>query len=116
MDSPEAANPDSAARVPIIQVAMNNGMWWDIPREMSQGLYDKYMNNEDAGYTWDWGDTRPGSWRPDDEETSINRYVIDFVAMEQRNIDNGRKRSVRVTWVRPTDVTPRWTGQLPPRD
>ena len=46
---------------------------------------------KNAGYTWDWGDSRKGSWQPDDEPTSINRYVIDFGAMEQTNIDNNRK-------------------------
>ena len=78
--------------IPIFEVAFRNGMWWSIPAPISTALYEKYTNNEDAGYTWDWGDTRSGSWRPDGEETSINRYVIDFRAWEQRNIDNNRKR------------------------
>ena len=45
----------SEAMVPIFQVAFRNGMWWSIPADMSQQLYQKYMNNEDAVYTWDWG-------------------------------------------------------------
>ena len=91
-------------------------MWWAIPVEMSQQLYEKYMNGEDAGYTWDWGTTRSGSWHPsEDETTSINRYIIDFARMEQRNIDNDRRRSVRVVWVNMTDVMPRWTGKIPKR-
>jgi len=88
-------------------------MWWSIPAEMSQQIYDKYTNQEDAGYTWDWGDARAGSWQPDGEETSINRYMIDFEAWEQRNLDNDRRRSVRLVWVTAGMVDPKWTGQQP---
>ena len=42
------------ARIPIIQVAFKNGVWWSIPREMSAALYAKCEAGEDAGYTWDW--------------------------------------------------------------
>ena len=79
---------------------------------MSQALYEKYTNNEDAGYTWDWGDTRTGSFVLDGEETSINRYVIDFLAWEQRNIDNDRRRSVRLVWMSAESVIPKCTGEI----
>ena len=84
-----------------------------MPASMSAALYEKYTNNEDAGCTWDWGDARNGSWALDEEETSINRYVIDFRAWEQRNIDNNRRRSVRLVWVAAESVNPKWTGALP---
>ena len=100
-------------QIPIFEVAFGHGMWWSIPAEMSQQIYHKYTNNEDAVYTWDWGDARAGSWQPDGEETSINRYMIDFQAWEQRNIDNGRRRSVRLVWVTAVSVDPKWTGQKP---
>ena len=45
---------------------------------MSAELYAKIEAGQDAVYTWDWGDSRKGSWKPDDEETSINRYMIDL--------------------------------------
>ena len=100
--------------VPIIEVAFNNGKWWSIPQEMSAQLYEKHEQGQDAGYTWDWGEGgRVGSWRPEGEDTSINRYIIDFVSCIQTNIDNGRKRSIRVVWVRPQDVVAEFTGQLP---
>ena len=99
--------------IPIFEVAFRNDMWWSIPASMSAALYEKYTNNEDPGYTWDWGDARIGSWAPDEEETSINRYVIDFRAWEQRNIDNNRRRSVRLVWVAAESVNPKWTGALP---
>ena len=84
-----------------------------MPQQLSAALYAKCEAGEDAGYTWDWGDSRPGSWKPDGEKTSINRYVIDFVHKRQRNIDNGRMRSIRVVWILEEDETPHWSGQLP---
>ena len=103
----------SEPRIPIFEVAFRHGMWWSIPAEMSQQIYHKYTNQEDAVYTWDWGDARAGSWQPDGEETSINRYMIDFQAWEQRNLDNDRRRSVRLVWVTAGMVDPKWTGQQP---
>jgi hypothetical protein len=101
--------------VPLVEIAFGHGTWWSIPQEMSAQLSEKYVNGQDAGYTWDWGEGgRSGSWTPDGEQTSINRYVIDFVNLVQRNLDNQRKRSIRVIWVRPQDVEARFTGQLPP--
>ena len=59
--------------VPIFEVAFKKGMWWSIPADMSQRMYENFKNNEDAGYTWDWGNPRYGSWAPEGEQTSINR-------------------------------------------
>ena len=99
--------------VPIVEVAFGHGKWWSIPEEMSRQLYEKYVSQEDAVYTWDWGEGgRVGSWAPDGEETHINRYSIDFVNFVQTNIDNQRKRSVRIVRVRPQDVQARFTGQI----
>ena len=100
-------------KVPIIEVAFKNDMWWSIPQEMSQGLYEKHLQGENAGYTWDWGETRAGSWVNDNQDTSLNRYVIDFDAMVQKYIDNGRLRTIRIAWLDPAGVAPRWTGQIP---
>ena len=111
--APSAAT-EHAEKVPVIEIAFKNGMWWALPQEMSQALYDKYLANEtDIGYTWDWGDSRSGSWKHDDEETSINRYLIDFEAGLQRNIDNNRHRTMRVVWVNQSSTTARWTGEIP---
>ena len=87
--------------VPIFEVAFKNGMWWSIPADTSQRLYEHYKNNEDAVYTWDCGNSRYGSWAPAGEVTSINRYLIDFITWEQRNLNNDRRRSVRLVWVPP---------------
>ena len=110
-DFENAAQP---GKVPIIEVAFNNDMWWSIPQVMSQGLYEKYSHGEqDIGYTWDWGERRTGSYVHDGQDTSINRYILDFDAREQRNLDNGRRRTIRVVWVNHADVAPCWTGQIP---
>ncbi len=88
---------------PTYYVAFPQDKWWAIPREMSlqlQGHRD--AGSEQAGCTWDWGDTRSGSWRPDGEVTRINRYLIDFRTMTQRNLDNNRKRTVQLAWKLPS--------------
>ena len=48
-----------------------------------------HLNGEDVVYTWDWGASRPGSFAPAGEQTSINRYMIDFQTWEHVNIDKG---------------------------
>ena len=107
--------PVSAAQsdIPIIEVSFGNGMWWSLPSEMSAQLYEKFTSGENAGYTWDWGGAREGSWRPDGECTSINRYIIDFKTMTQTNIDNKRKRSVRIVWTTTAATQPQWSGEIP---
>ena len=111
LDSDNGAQP---GKVPIIEVAFNNDMWWSIPQVMAQGLYEKYLHGEqDIGYTWDWVERRTGSWVHEDQKTSINRYLINFDTRVQTNIDNGRLRTIRVAWVDHADVAPRWTGQIP---
>ena len=100
--------------VPVVEVAFRYGTWLQIPLEMSQMIYTKYLANENAGYTWDWGDTREGSWQGSDGEgSSINRYLLDFETWTQTNIDNGRKRSFRIVWVLPESIEAVHTGELP---
>ena len=100
--------------IPVIEIAFRNDMWWSLPVNMSQQLYDRFQPNEtDIGYTWDWGNTRAGSWAPDGQETSINRYLPDFETMQQRNLDNNKRESFRIAWMRPEPAVPaRWTGEI----
>ena len=108
------AATEHVGKVPIIEVAFQHGMWWALPQDLSQQLYEKYQAREvDIVYTWDWGDSRIGSWKPDGEETNINRYLLDFEEGIQRNIDNNRQRTMRIVWVDPSSTTARWTGQIP---
>ena len=48
---------------------------------------------------WDWMETRTGSFQLDGENTSLSRYIIDFQAMLQHNIDNNRTRRVKVVGI-----------------
>ena len=98
---------------PIVEVAFKHGSWWSIPQDVSARLLQSYRLGEAVEYTWDWGEGgRVGSYAPNGEETQINRYSIDFANCVQTNVDNQRKRSVRVIWIRPQEVVPQWTGQL----
>ena len=109
----ESAAFMAGAYKPIIEVAFRKDMWWSIPASMSQQLYDKHRAGEESiGYTWDWGGARRGAWSPDGEETSINRYLLDFRSMVQKNIDNHRVRSFRITWVLPEQIEAVWTGEI----
>ena len=109
-----SGGPTPDMTVPIIEFAFGHGKWWSIPQEMSAQLYEQHLNDQDAGYTWDWGEGgRDGSWAPDGETTTINRYVIDFINGVQTNVDNQRRRSIRIIWVRPQDAEARFTGDLP---
>ena len=101
----EHSEEDGPPRIPIIEVAFGKGMWWSIPQEMSAELYARCEDGQDAVYTWDWGDSRKGSYKPEGEETSINRYQIDFVRKQQRNLDNGRMRTTRGIWILEEDAT-----------
>ena len=114
MDAITVFAAESEEKVPIIEVAFQHGMWWALPQDVSRALYDKHRAGEDnIVYTYDWGTQRSGSRKLDDAETSINRYLLDFEAGVQRNIDYNRHRTMRIVWVDPSTTTPRWTGQIP---
>ena len=89
LDADSAVPP---VQVPIIEVAYDNGMWFSLPPEVSSAV----LYGQQSKYTWD-----------------KRSYKIDFDVMEQTNTANGRRRSVRIIWVDPSNVTPDWTGQLP---
>lgn len=83
-----------------IHVEFNNGMWWAMPHDLSDPILNEWMKGaQQVSFVWDWGETRKGSYRPDGAETSHNRYIIDFDSMEQRNLDNDRRRTVKVVAV-----------------
>ena len=107
---------DEEHSVPIIEVAYTHDKWWSLPSNISAELYTLKVNNQDAGYTWDWGEGgRIGAWRPNGEQTHINRYTIDFLNNVQTNVDNGCRRSIRIIWVRPQDLVAQFTGEGPIR-
>ena len=109
----EQAEESAPRSIPIIEVAFNNGMWWSMPKKLSAWLHEQFEAGNDAIYTWNFGGKRKGGLKIDGEDTSINRYKVDFVNMHQTQIDNGRMRTIRVIWVYEEDTEPQWTGQIP---
>ena len=99
--------------VPIFEVAFKHGQWWALPQELSALIYEQMRAGDNAVYTWDWGPHgRAGTFTLNGERTSVNRYMIDFVAWVQSNLDTQSRRSIRLIWVRPQDVEPAFTGQV----
>ena len=83
-----------------IHVEYPRGMWWAMPHELSDPIVNAWTHGAQlASYVWAWGNTRTGSYRPNDADTTFNRYTIDFGTMLQRNSDNGRARKVKVVCV-----------------
>ena len=80
-----------------IQVDFKNGMWWEMPPELSQTLLRAYHSgHSQVSFVWNWGGTRPGSHRINGQPTDYNRYVINFETMMQVNTDNNRTRKVQI--------------------
>ena len=104
---------DSAGQlVPIIEIALKQNVWWSMPAEMSAQIYQMNLNGEDVVYTLDCGASRPGSFTPEGEQTSINRYRIDFQKWQQINIDNGRRRSVLRVFLHGGKANAEWNCQI----
>ena len=83
-----------------IQVSFNNDMWWAMPQELSDSILEQWTHGaQQVAFIWDWKTTRLGSYQPGGAQTSINRYIIDFDTMYQRNLDNNRMRKVKVVCV-----------------
>ena len=99
---------NSSANVPIFEVAFKSDMWWTIPATTSKQIYEQYVNNQNAGYEWDWGMEAPHG-----EETGINHYIIDFKTWVQKDLDSNRLRPVRLLWVAPERVAPTVSGVIP---
>lgn len=101
-----ARPPDAIVLVPHgtlkweIRVSFNNDMWWAMPHELSDPILQEWQQGaQQVSFIWDWKNARKGSYQPDGAETSINRYIIDFDTMQQRNTDNNRIRKVQVVGV-----------------
>ena len=83
-----------------IQVEFKNNMWWAMPEDLSNSILEESRNgSQQVSFIWDWHNSRRGSYQINGQETTINRYVIDFTTMRQRNIDNDRTRRVKVVFI-----------------
>ena len=80
-----------------IFVEYQNDKWWRMPDDLSGPIVEKWREGYARGsYVWPWHGTREGSYRPEGQPSDINRYVIDFTTMQQRNSDNDRTRNVLI--------------------
>ena len=96
---PDLAMDSGMAKLEI-HVSFNNDMWWAMPHELSDPILQQWTHGaQQVSFIWDWKAARKGSYQPDGAETSINRYIIDFDTMYQRNTDNDRMRQVKVVSV-----------------
>ena len=83
-----------------IQVSHNNDMWWAMPQELSDSILDSWTGGaQQVVFIWNWKTTRRKSYQPGGAQTSINRYIIDFDTMYQRNMENNRMRKVKIVCV-----------------
>ena len=71
-----------------LHVEDSNGMWWEIPRELSLRLLDSWRSetNLKVVYLWDW-------------EGAPACYMIDFVTMRQRKIQGNREYRIKIVEV-----------------
>ena len=91
-------------QMPIVVAAFRNQMWWAMPEDLSAEIYEKYlMGWQEVSFVWSWSNGRQGTWTNNGEATNLNRYVIDFNQMVQKNSDSGGQRSIRIVWPAPTD-------------
>ena len=74
-----------------LHVEDSNGMWWEIPRELSLRLLDIWRSetNLKVVYLWDW-------------EGAPACYMIDFVTMRQRKIQDNREYRIKIVEVMAT--------------
>ena len=85
-----------------IQVEFNGGMWWTMPQWLSDPILREWQKGfTQVGFIWDWKDARNGSYKPNGQTTSINRYIINFDTMYQKNTDKPDKgdRKVKIVSV-----------------
>ena len=94
---------DSVATSPAqleIHVEFNRDMWWAMPHVLSDEILERWQSGaEQVSFIWDWGNARQGSYQPHGAATSINRYIIDFTTMRQRNKDNDCTRRIKIVSV-----------------
>jgi len=80
-----------------IQVEHGGGMWWTMPHWLSDPILQVWQQgHREVSFIWDWKDARNGSYKPNGQTTSINRYIINFDTMYQKNTDKPNKGDRKV--------------------
>jgi hypothetical protein len=79
------------------QVAWSDNFWWEMPYAVSmQLLYAYHQNYPTAMYYWERPAEQKGTYAPNGETTSINRYMIVFETMTQINLDTNKMRPIKI--------------------
>ena len=71
-----------------LHVKDTNGMWWPMPRDLSDRLLDSWRSEEKLKTLY------VGNW-----EGARNVYVIDFATMRQRNTRTNCELSIKIVEV-----------------
>ena len=71
-----------------LHVKDTNGMWWPMPRDLSDRLLDSWRSEEKLKILY------VGNW-----EGARNVYVIDFATMRQRNTRTNCELSIKIVEV-----------------
>ena len=80
----------------LIERSAKAGIYWMMPVELSDSiLKQRDDGSKEVSFVWDWECPR-GTYWVDGEQTSINRYMINFDEMLQRNLDNDSWRKVKI--------------------
>ena len=71
-----------------LHVQDTNGMWWEMPRDLSDRLLESWCSGENLKvvYLWDW-------------EGAPACYVIDFATMRQRKFQNNYEYRIKIVEV-----------------
>ena len=103
-------------RVPVLQVQLGDMYWWTCPRYLGDDICFAYfyMWWDSVIYQWDWGLDCQGDFYIGDQPTSRSRYRLDFITMQQQNLDTQKCCPIRFAWIAPGDERPVCTGQFVP--
>ena len=103
--------------VPVIQVKYYGGMWWTMPRIVSDPLIAALRAGMvESSYVWDWGRSgKKGTYKDENgQPTTYNRYVLNFNKMLQTNSDTKCVREVCIVYMRDQDTQMGWGGHATP--
>ena len=91
--------PRHAQLVPRIQVLDNKdkNLWWQLPDDKSEELYEKGKINVRVRYTWHW--QNPKKSIPPKESL----YEFNFASYEQVNLVTKFTRPFQIVWLSPSN-------------
>ena len=91
--------PRYAQLVPRIQVLDNKdkNLWWQLPDDKSEELYEKGLINVRVKYTWHWQNPKKSVHQKQ------SRYELNFASYEQVNLVTKLTRPFQIVWLSPSN-------------